>query len=129
MSRFSPLLKELKQLQAGLNATVNRIWSIKLATAAAYQHGHEPGAFLPRRLHLREQEEQLKFERMIHRLNRLISSQFDSTLIAFSSADDVKTVARISRTIRYIHNSFSGEPPLGFTLAKINSALPAYSRN
>ena len=129
MSRFNTLLKELRDLQTRLQKTVNHLWAIKLALETAYHHGHADQDFLPRRLEVRAKEEQLEFELLLHRLNRLVSSQFDSTLIAFTSYEDVKTMARISQTIRYIHNSFAGEPPLGYTLARINSALPAYSKN
>lgn len=128
-NRFSSLLKELRGLQDRLQRTVNHLWAIKLALETAYHHGHEAGDFLPRRLVVRERQEQIEFERLLYRLNRMVSTQFDSALISFSSYEDVKTVARISKTIRYIHNSFAGEPPLGATWARINSALPSYSKN
>ncbi len=129
MSRFDSVLNELRELQSRLKMTANRLWSIKLSLASASQEGHTEGDFLPRRLTLREKEEQSEFERLLNRLNRLISQHLDSSLIAFSSIEDVETVSRISKMIRYIHNSFAGELPLGQTWAKLNAALPAYSKN
>lgn len=129
MAKFDAILAELRDLQACLKATANRLWSIKLALSTALQEGRKDGDFLSRRLVRREREEQQDFEKLLMRLNRIISSRLDSTLIAFSSIDDVQTVANISRTIRYLHNSFAGELALGQTWAKLNAALPAFSRN
>jgi len=122
-------LNELKDLESRLKDTTNRLWSIKLSLAASkpMAMGHEE--FMRRRLAKREKEEQQEFERLLNRLNRVISSHLDSSLIAFSSIQDVQTVASISKTIRYLHNSFAGELPLGQTWAKLNAALPAFSRN
>jgi hypothetical protein len=129
VSKFAPILFELKELQSGLKDTANRLWSINLslATSSKVRIGEEE--FLRRRLAKREKEEQQEFEKLLNRLNRVISSHLDSSLIAFSSIEDVQTVANISRTIRYLHNSFAGELPLGQTWAKLNAALPAFSRN
>jgi hypothetical protein len=129
VAKFDAILAELRDLQACLKATANRLWSIKLALSTALQEGRKDGDFLSRRLVRREREEQQDFEKLLMRLNRIISSRLDSTLIAFSSIDDVQTVANISRTIRYLHNSFAGELALGQTWAKLNAALPAFSRN
>lgn len=129
MSRFTPVLNELRELQSRLKTTANRLWSIKLSLASASQEGQREGDFLRRRLGLREKQEQLEFEKLLNRLNRIVSQHLDSSLIAFSSIEDVETVAGISKTIRYIHNSFAGEFPLGQTWAKLNAALPAYSKN
>src|SRR6185295_3660793 len=101
---------------------------IKLTLTGA-SDGQAEAEFLRRRLMKREKEEQQEFEKLLNRLNRCISSHLDSSLIAFSSIEDVQTVANISKTIRYLHNSFAGELPLGHTWAKLNAALPAYSRN
>jgi hypothetical protein len=124
MGKFDLILLELRDLQGGLKTTANRLWTIKLSLAGAGD-----GDFLSRRLMKREKEEQQEFEKLLNRLNRVISSHLDSSLIAFSSIEDVETVANISKTIRYLHNSFAGELPLGQTWAKLNAALPAYSRN
>ena len=129
MAEFDSILAELKDLQARLKMTANRLWAIKLSLSTALQEGLKEGDFLHRRLVRREREEQQDFERLLTRLNRIISSRLDSSLIAFSSIDDVQTVANISRTIRYLHNSFAGELTLGQTWAKLNAALPAFSRN
>jgi Skp family chaperone for outer membrane proteins len=129
MGKFDTILFELKDLQSRLKTTANRLWSIKLSLASAVQGGKAEVDFLHRRLVRREREEQQEFEKLLNRLNRVISSHLDSSLIAFSSIDDVKTVANISKTIRYLHNSFAGELPLGHTWAKLNAALPAFSRN
>jgi Skp family chaperone for outer membrane proteins len=129
MNKFDTILNELKDLQSRLKNTANRLWSIKLTLTGASQESQSDAEFLRRRLMKREKEEQQEFEKLLNRLNRCISSHLDSSLIAFSSIEDVQTVASISRTIRYLHNSFAGELPLGHTWAKLNAALPAYSRN
>jgi len=129
MSHFDAVLDELKDLQSGLKSTANRLWTIKLSLAAAKRDGLSENEFLLRRLAKREREEQVDFERLLNRLNRVVSQNLDSSLIAFSSIDDVETVARISKMIRYLHNSFAGELPLGQTWAKLNAALPAFSKN
>jgi hypothetical protein len=129
MGKFDLILLELRDLQGGLKTTANRLWTIKLSLATASQDGKGDGDFLSRRLMKREKEEQQEFEKLLNRLNRVISSHLDSSLIAFSSIEDVQTVANISKTIRYLHNSFAGELPLGQTWAKLNAALPAFSRN
>ncbi len=129
MNKFDSILQELKDLQSRLKTTANRLWTIKFSLSAARNEGPEGGDFLRRRLHKREREEQQEFERLVNRLNRVVSSHLDSSLIAFSSIEDVQTVASISRTIRYMHNSFAGESLLGQTWAKLNAALPAFSRN
>lgn len=129
MSKFDAILTELKELQSRLKTTANRLWSIKLTLTSAAQEGKKDVDFLYRRLRKREREEQQEFEKLLNRLNRVVSSHLDSSLIAFSSIDDVQTVASISRTIRYLHNSFAGEFSLGQTWAKLNAVLPAFSRN
>jgi hypothetical protein len=129
MSRFAPVLDELRDLQSRLKATANRLWSIKLSLASAKKDGGSEQDFLLRRLAKREREEQVEFEKLLTRLNRVVSQNLDSSFIAFSSIDDVQTVARISKMIRYLHNSFAGELPLGQTWAKLNAALPAFSKN
>ncbi|HEX5037878.1 MAG TPA: hypothetical protein VFX30_12030 [bacterium] len=128
MNKFDTILNELKDLQSRLKNTANRLWSIKLTLTGA-PDGQAEAEFLRRRLMKREKEEQQEFEKLLNRLNRCISSHLDSSLIAFSSIEDVQTVASISKTIRYLHNSFAGELPLGHTWAKLNAALPAFSRN
>jgi Skp family chaperone for outer membrane proteins len=128
-TKFDSILNELRELQSDLKTTANRLWNIKLSLAAAIQEGQGEADFLFRRLMKREREEQQEFEKFLNRLNRVISSHLDSSLIAFSSIEDVRTVADISRTIRYLHNSFAGELPLGHTWVKLNAALPAFSRN
>ena len=129
MSKFDPILFELKDLQSRLKSTANRLWFIKLNMASAFQENGEEGEFLRRRLAKREREEQQEFEKLVNRLNRVVSLHLDGSLIAFSSLDDVETVANITKTIRYLHNSFAGDPTLGQTWAKLNAALPAFSRN
>lgn len=129
MSKFEPILNELKDLESRLKNTTNRLWSIKLSLASSRPTVTGQEEFMRRRLAKREKEEQQEFERLLNRLNRVISSHLDSSLIAFSSIQDVQTVASISKTIRYLHNSFAGELPLGQTWAKLNAALPAFSRN
>jgi hypothetical protein len=129
MTKFDSILNELKNLQSRLKTTANRLWSIKFSLASVLHEDKEGGEFLRRRLQKREREEQAEFERLVNRLNRVVSSHLDSSLIAFSSIEDVQTVAHISRTIRYMHNSFAGEFLLGQTWAKLNAALPAFSRN
>lgn len=129
MTRFDLVLGELLSLESRLKAAANRLWVIKLSLASARESGHAETDFLPRRLTLVERQEQRDFERLLNRLNRLISEQLDSSLIAFSSLEDVATVASISKTIRSLHNSFAGELSLGPTWARLNAALPAFSKN
>lgn len=129
MSRFNGVLDELRELQFRLKSTANRLWTIKLSLTAAKKDGVTEEDFLLRRLVKREREEQVEFERLLNRLNRVVSQNLDSSFIAFSSLEDVETVARISKMIRYLHNSFAGELPLGQTWAKLNAALPAFSKN
>ena len=129
MSRFNSVLNELRDLQGRLKSTANRLWTIKLSLTAAEKDGAAEADFLLRRLAKREREEQVEFEKLVNRLNRVVSQNLDSSFIAFSSIDDVETVARISKMIRYLHNSFAGEVPLGQTWAKLNAALPAFSKN
>ena len=129
MTRFDLVLGELRSLESRLKAAANRLWVIKLSLAAAREAGQLETDFLPRRLTLVERQEQQAFERLLTRLNRLISDQLDSSLIAFSSLEDVATVASISRTIRSLHNAFAGELSLGPTWVRLNAALPAFSKN
>ncbi len=129
MSRFTNILRELRDLQSRLKSVVNEIWEYKLSLSTAYHAGHTVHDFLPRRILSRERASELEFEKLIHKLNRIISSHLDSTLIVFDSDEDVKTIMNISKTIRYIHNSFAGDPPLGQTLTKLQMTLPAYSKN
>jgi hypothetical protein len=128
MSKFEPILSELKDLESRLKSTTNRLWSIRLSLSSATHENRRESEFVRRRLAKREREEQQEFEKLLNRLNRVVSSGLDGSLIAFSSIDDVKTVASISRTIRYLHNSFAGLP-LGQTWVRLNAALPAFSRN
>ena len=58
-----------------------------------------------------------------------LQSRLDSALIAFNSVEDVRTVLKIRKTIRYIQNAFAGEIPLAYTLARLNRVLPASSIN
>lgn len=129
MSRFDGVLNKLRSLQIRLQTTSNRLWSIKLSLASAFESGHQEDDFLPRRLVSREQEQQRVFEQLLSQLHRVIAAHLEGNLIAFSSLEDVQTVAQISKTIRYLYNSFAGEPPLSQTLARLNAALPSYSRN
>ncbi len=128
MSKFAPILSELKDLESRLKNTTNRLWSIRLSLSSAAKQDRTENDFVHRRLAKREREEQQEFEKLLNRLNRVVTSHLDGRLIAFSSIDDVKTVANISKTIRYLHNSFAGLP-LGQTWMRLNAALPAFSRN
>lgn len=128
-AKFNEVLDDLRDLESRLKAAANRLWAIKLSLASALEKGHAEADFLPRRLGNLEREEQQVFERLLNRLNRLISERLDSSLIAFSSMEDVATVASISRTIRSLHNAFAGELSLGPTWARLNAALPAFSKN
>lgn len=129
MSRFDSILWELRKVQSRLKYLANEIWEIKFLLNSAYHRGCTDGDFLPRRLHHREMECGLEFERLVHKLHRIISAHLDSSLFVISSDDDLKTIMSINRTIRYIHNSFAGDPPVGETLSKLKMAFPAYSQN
>lgn len=128
MSKFSDILQELLELQDRLKKVTNRLWSIRLCLSDV-QDDDRMQEFLRRRLSMRQHEEQIKFERLLNQLNRLISLHLDSSLFAFSSIDDVNAMREISTMIRYLHNAFAGELSVGKTWAKLNAALPAFSIN
>lgn len=125
-SHFDSIFEELSDLQSRLTLTVNRLWFIKSSLASATRRGHLETDFLPRRLISLEGEAQEIYQKLLHKL-RWITSHFDSALIAFNSVEDVKTVLKIRKTIRYIQNAFAGEIPLAYTLARLNRVLPASS--
>src|SRR3990167_222947 len=119
-SRFDPVFRELSRIQSRLKSCVNRLWTIKASLAAAQRQGQQVHDFLPRRLSSLRRKEQVEFERLLRQFNRILSSHLDSSLIAFSSVEDVEAVLRIRATIRYIRNAFSAEIPVGRTLAHLN---------
>lgn len=88
---------------------VDQIRALKLSLTAAYHHGYSDGDFLPRRIVARKEQEQMAFDQLIRRVNRLVSSNLDSKVIPFSPDDDFFTLMRIRVLIRYIRNAFAGE--------------------
>lgn len=133
MSRFRLVFEELRRLQLRLILNINRLWSIRLSLVEAYQRGVSEAEFVPRRLAVRQKEEQARFERLLCDLNRVLSNHLDSALITFHSEEDVRTAMRIRSTIRYLQNALGGELPLRYALGswsdRLNRSLPARSMN
>lgn len=129
MTRFQNVFQELDRLQDNLKRAANRLWRIRLLVAKAYSQGQSDGDFLPRRLLKLRIEAQREIDHHLNQLHRVLSSELDSTFIAFDSLDDVKEAMRIRTTLRYIQNAFADELPVVNTLARLNSALPSYSNN
>ncbi len=127
MSKFTPVYKEIKALEAKLKKVANSLWDLQHQLTEAYDQGLSKDDFLPRRILLRKQEEQLVFERLLHKLNNLINYHLSKDFIVFSSVEDIQTMISIRRTMKYIKNAFSSEPTLVETLEKLNKALPFQS--
>lgn len=127
MSKFTPVYKEIKALEAKLKKTANKLWDLQHQLTEAYDQGLTEGDFLPRRILLRKQEEQLVFEKLLHKLNGLINYHLSKDFIVFSSVEDIQTMMSIRRTMKYIKNAFSSEPALVETLEKLNKALPYHT--
>ncbi|MBI3541447.1 MAG: hypothetical protein HY073_04855 [Deltaproteobacteria bacterium] len=125
MSQFDSVFAELRRLQSRLKVSANRLWSLRSQISSAYFNEHQESDFLPRRLIQLKIQEQIKFDQCLSQLNFVISTRLDSAFIVFSSEEDVKTVAEIRRTIRYIRNAFAGELHLGGAFAQLS--LPASS--
>ena len=123
-SNHNAIFEQLRTLQLRLQATVNRLWSIKLALTSAYRYGHQEYDFLPRRLSFLKKEEQLKFDQLLRQLNFLVSTKLDSALIALDNSHDMLAMVKIRKTIRYIQNAFVGDLSLRQSLTQINTLLP-----
>lgn len=124
MSKFAPVYKEIKELEAKLKKAANSLWDLQHQLTEAYSQGLKESDFLPRRVRLRKQDEQLIFEKLLFKLNNLITNHLSENFIVFSSEEDIQMMIRIRRTIKYIKNAFSAEPALVETLEKLNKALP-----
>lgn len=127
MSKFAPVYKEIKALEAQLKVAANVLWDLQHQLTEAYDQGLKVSDFLPRRIRLRKQDEQIIFEKLLFKLNRLINHHLSKDFIVFSSVEDIQTMIRIRRTIKYIKNAFSAEPTLVETLEKLNKALPFHT--
>lgn len=129
MSRFEFLFQELLGLQSELQSSSDHLWAIKLKLASleAMTSGEED--FLLRRLRSRLKDVESRFVEQIERLNHLVSIHLDGAFLILSSTEDVETIAKIRKTIRYIRNSFAGDSALGEAWARLNLALPSYSQN
>ncbi|GEM_PF-1665718 len=124
MSRFTSIYKELKALELKLKKTANCLWDLQHSLSEAFDQGFNESDFLPRRILLRKQEKQLIFEKLLHKLNRIINHHLSKDFIIFSSTEDIQTMIHIRRTIKYIKNAFSAESSVVETLEKLNKALP-----
>ncbi len=129
MSRFQTVFKELDRLQDNLKNAANRLWKIRLSMASAYSEGLQDHDFLPRRLLEMRLETQKELDHHLNQLSRVLSSELDSTFIAFDALDDVQEVMRIRTMLRYIQNAFADELPLVSKLTRLNKTLPTYSNN
>lgn len=127
MSKFTPVYKEIKALEAKLKKTANHLWDLQHQLTEAYDQGLNKSDFLPRRILLRKQEEQLLFEKLLFKLNKIINHHLSKDFIIFSSVEDIQTMISIRRTIKYIKNAFSAESTVVETLEKLNKALPFQS--
>ncbi len=129
MNPFITASKKLTGLQSQLQKNANRIWWIQSSILQAYRRGHRENDFLPRRLHSIKNEEQVQFKKLIQQLHHLVTTYFDQDFIAFSSVQDVKTVMNIRKTIRYIKNAYTADPPVLNTLTKLNTFLQGASHS
>ena len=123
MSHFQSVFSELRDLESRLKTTVNRLWSIRLALASAYRQGQHESDFLPRRMMSLKRTEQVRFERLLHRLNRILSTALDSTFVLFTSAEEAQAATHLRKTLRYIQNAFVGDPSIRCNLARVHHLL------
>lgn len=124
MSKFTPVYKEIKDLEGRLKKSANQLWDLQHQLTEAYDQGLAESDFLPRRLISLKRDEQLIFEKLLHKLNTLINHHLSKDFIVFSSVEDIQTMISIRRTMKYIKNAFSAEATLVETLEKLNKALP-----
>ncbi len=124
---FESILVELRQLQTELQGAADRLWSVRSELADAYRQGYREDDFLPRRLMTLRSDAENRFKETSRRLNLVVSTRLGRALIPFSSADDLKHVAEIHRTIRTLRNAFASELGLGGVLARLQQSIPSAS--
>ena len=118
------LLKQLKDLKRDLNASANRLWSLRISLAEAYRRGMSEEDFLPRRLKHLSRSEDSRFDFLLNRVNGLLTDQLNNPFFALGSENDLRAMLKIKKTVHYIRNAFSNANPVADTLVKLNRALP-----
>ncbi len=124
MSKFQPILSELKSLQAQFTKVTNHIWGLKRSYLILLRQGMKEDDFLPRRTKSLEEQASQEFQKLYSKLQHIIQNHFDDEFFLLDSDSDVEAIRMIILSMRYIHNAFAGEPPVGETLARLNAALP-----
>ena len=128
MRELERISEQLNLLQGQLQGTANRLWKLKFSLNSAYHHGFSEGDFLPRRILGRRREEQDRFETLVRRLKGLLAS-LGSPMLLLDSDQDLRTLLKIHRTIRYLKNAYCAEAPLLHALARIHRVLPNLAAN
>ena len=127
MSRpWSELEAELIGLRQALQATVNRLWDLKLSLQSAYRKGHQDKDFLLRRLRIVDAEQTHRLRELLARLQDLLSLSLPSRL---ASDEERKTLRNIHLILRYLKNAYVSETSLACSLTRFDRSLPAHSRH
>ncbi|MCC6272611.1 MAG: hypothetical protein IT572_04015 [Deltaproteobacteria bacterium] len=127
MRELERVSQELQALQSQLQGAANRLWKLKFSLNSAFHHGYSERDFLPRRLLTLRRQEQERFEALLQRLKRLLSSELGRPVLVLDSEHDLDTLRRIRRTICYLKNAYCAEPPLLHALARLSRAIPSRS--
>lgn len=125
--RWSELEVELTGLREALQATVNRLWDLKLSLQSSYRNGHQDRDFLPRRLRDLDEEATSRLRLLLDRLQELLSYSRDWP-VALASDDERETLQSIHRILRYLKNAYASETSLACSLTRFDRSLPALSR-
>jgi hypothetical protein len=125
--RWSELEVELTGLRQALQATVNRLWDLKLSLQSAYRKGHQDRDFLPRRLGDIDREETARLGFLLGRLQELLSYSRDLPS-HLASGEERETLQSIHRILRYLKNAYASETSLACSLTRFDRSLPALSR-
>ncbi|HKY63151.1 MAG TPA: hypothetical protein VJR29_07010 [bacterium] len=125
--RWSELEVELTGLRQAFQATVNRLWDLKLSLQSAYRNGHQDKDFLPRRLRVLDEEETTRLRLLLDRLQELLGYSRDLP-VALASDEEREALQSIHRILRYLKNAYASETSLACSLTRFDRSLPALSR-
>ncbi|HKX13415.1 MAG TPA: hypothetical protein VJP40_09695 [bacterium] len=115
-------------LRQALQATVNRLWDLKLSLQSAYRKGHQDRDFLPRRFAVIDREETERLRHLLDRLQQLLSYSLDLPS-HLASGEEHETLQSIHRILRYLKNAYASETSLACSLTRFDRSLPALSRH
>lgn len=128
MTRLNHVLKKLTHIESHLKKAGNDLWTINSALRSSLSHGHQPDDFLPRRLACMKKETQNTVTLLVEQFHAILATHFDKRFVAFKSPDDIKTIHRIRKTVRYLYNGFSNDLPVHEALTHLNALLPLPSK-